>query len=68
MIPTPDATSRLAARIAPELCMKLPPKRGRGERRVPAAPAASRAKWEVAHEHSHHRSTGYTRRSLTQWF
>jgi hypothetical protein len=28
----------------PEVCMKLPPNRGRGECRVPAAPAASRAK------------------------
>ena len=28
-------------RAAPELCIYLPPKRGRGECRVPAAPAAS---------------------------
>jgi hypothetical protein len=32
--------------------------RGRGECRVPAAPAASCAMVEVAHERSHHRSTG----------
>ena len=39
--------------------------RGRGECRVPVAPAASRAN-EKAHERSHHRSTGETRHSRTQ--
>src|SRR6202011_1593696 len=34
------------------------PNKGRGECRVPAAPAASRAKVQVAHEHIHH---GYSR-------
>ena len=36
----PHATSS-SRREAPEALMNLPPKRGRGERRVPAAPAAS---------------------------
>ncbi len=36
----PHATSS-SRREAPETLMNLPPKRGRGERRVPAAPAAS---------------------------
>jgi len=31
-------------RDAPEVCMNLPPNRGRGECRAPNAPAASRAK------------------------
>ncbi len=38
--------------------MKRSPNRGRGECRVPNAPAASRAKLSEAHERSHHRSTG----------
>src|SRR5258706_8356741 len=37
-------------RDAPESCMKLSPLGGRGECRVPAAPAASCAKCSVAHE------------------
>ena len=45
-------------RDAPELCMSLSPNRGRGECRVPAAPAASCAKGGNAHECRHHRSTG----------
>src|SRR6267378_8149053 len=32
-------------RDAPELCMKLPPNRGRGECRMPVAPAGSCALW-----------------------
>src|SRR5882672_5373667 len=36
----PDTTSP-SRREAPEALMNLPPKRGRGERRVPVAPAAS---------------------------
>jgi glycosyltransferase involved in cell wall biosynthesis len=56
-------------RDAPELCMNLSPEnRGRGECRVPNAPAASRAKVKKAHERSHHRFTGFTRHSRTQWF
>src|SRR3982074_1954124 len=38
--------------------MSLSPNRGRGECRVPAAPAASCAKCGNAHECRHHRSTG----------
>src|SRR5260370_15367644 len=40
--------------------------RGRGECRVPDAPAASCAMVEVAHEGRHHRSTGNTRHSRTR--
>jgi hypothetical protein len=43
-------------------------KRGRGECRALNAPAASRAEINKAHERSHHRSTGFTRHSRTQWF
>ncbi|HXM33974.1 MAG TPA: hypothetical protein VN920_02190, partial [Pyrinomonadaceae bacterium] len=45
-------------RDAPELCLNLSPDRGRGECRVPAAPAASCAKCGNAHECRHHESTG----------
>jgi hypothetical protein len=38
---TPKRTFATSPRHAPEVLMKSPPKRGRGERRVPAAPAAS---------------------------
>jgi hypothetical protein len=48
----------LSRRNAPGLCMSHPPDRGRGECRVPAAPAASRAKWCKAHECRHHGRTG----------
>jgi hypothetical protein len=48
----------------------IPPKdnRGRRESRVPAAPAASRAKLSEAHERNHHRFTGNTRPSLRNGF
>src|SRR5712664_4492464 len=42
--------------------------RGHRECRVPAAPAASRAKLGRAHERSHHRFTGATRHSLRNGF
>jgi hypothetical protein len=53
---------------APELLQELPP-RGRGECRMPDAPAASCAHIgsEYAHEYSQ-RATGITRHSRTQWF
>src|SRR5450631_295686 len=38
---TPKRTFATSPRHAPEVLMKSPPKRGRGERRMPAAPAAS---------------------------
>jgi hypothetical protein len=58
----------LAARMRPSYCKKLPP-RGRGECRMPDAPAASCAHIgnEYAHEYSQ-RATGTTRHSRTQWF
>jgi len=62
-------TSASSRRKAPELCRRFePPKnRGRRECRVPAAPAASRAKVK-AHERSHHRFTGASRHSLRGGF
>jgi hypothetical protein len=52
----------------PELLQELPP-RGRGECRMPDAPAASCAHIgsEYAHEYSQ-RATGITRHPRTQWF
>ncbi len=51
----------ISRRDVPEFCKNCfasPWNRGRGECRVPNAPAASRAKLNKAHERSHHRSTG----------
>src|ERR1700682_2967391 len=50
--------SAFPRRDASELCLNLSPNRGRGECRVPAAPAASCAMVVVAHEVSHHGRTG----------
>jgi hypothetical protein len=63
-----DMSFLLAARMRPSYCKKLPP-RGRGECRMPDAPAASCAHIgnEYAHEYSQ-RATGITRHSRTQWF
>jgi hypothetical protein len=61
-------------RDAPELCMSLSPSGGRGECRVPSAPAASCAKWVVqdAHEYSqrsHRKSPGIpARNGFTAYF
>jgi hypothetical protein len=60
-------TSAFSRRDAPESCMDLSPNRGRGECRVPVAPAALRAKVEST-QASHHGRTGITRHSRTQWF
>src|SRR5438128_90665 len=57
--PAPERrqTSAISRHDLPELCKNHPPKenRGRRESRVLAAPAASRAKLNKAHERSHHR-------------
>ena len=56
-------------RDAPEPCIYLPPNRGRGECRVPVAPAASCAMCGSKHTSIvTARSTGITRHSRTQWF
>jgi hypothetical protein len=55
-------------RAAPEVCMKTPPPRGRGECRMPAAPAASCALCSVRTHTSNNEYTGITRHSRTQWF
>ena len=55
----PGHTSPFPRRYAPEVCSERPAlkNRGRRKRRVPAAPAASRAKQNKAHERIHHRFT-----------
>ncbi|MEY2393906.1 MAG: hypothetical protein QOF94_251 [Acidobacteriaceae bacterium] len=57
-------------RDAPELCMNLVPPldRGRGERRMPVAPAASCALDSGKKHTSNNEYPGITRRSRTQWF
>src|SRR6202521_3584584 len=55
-------------RQAPELCMNLPPPGGRGECRVPAAPAASCALCIGRTHTSNNEYTGIARHSRTQWF
>src|ERR1700730_17400361 len=58
-----------AARCARVLAKTIRPgKRGRRECRVPAAPAASRAKLNKAHERRHHRFTGVDPAFPAQWF
>src|SRR6266581_8718782 len=48
--------------------MNLPPNRGRGERRMPVAPAASCALGSGRTHTSNNEYPGITRRSRTQWF
>jgi hypothetical protein len=70
--PRKDDKSRRAftppRRDAPESLLYLPPFRGRGERRVPVAPAASCALCSGRTHTSNNEYTGITRRSRTQWF
>jgi len=67
-IQTKHTSAFLAARIAPELCANLPQNRGRGELPGRSMHPQPRVRNEKAHEHSHHRFTGFTRHSRTQWF
>jgi hypothetical protein len=60
-------TFAFSRRDTPELCMNDPPNRGRGECRVPVAPAAARVV-VVSTRVSHHGRTGITRHSRTRWF
>ena len=63
----PIHASAFSPRDAPELCRNDPPKRrGRGECRVPVAPAAACAVIESTRV-SHHGRTGITRHSRTRW-
>src|SRR5450631_3313259 len=55
-------------RDAPESCIYLSPPGGRGECRVPVAPAASRALCSGRTHTSNNEYTGITRHSRTQWF
>jgi len=59
---------RAPRRDAPQLCIYLPPCRGRGECRVPVAPAASRALCIGRTHTSNNEYTGIARHSRTQWF
>src|SRR5216684_3606010 len=61
-------TFAISRRDAPEVCIYLPPQRGRGECRVPAAPAASCALGSGRTHTSNNEYTGIARHSRTQWF
>ena len=54
--------SAISQRDAPELCTKPFASKNEGVGPQP------RVRNKKAHEHSHHRSTGFTRHSRTQWF
>jgi hypothetical protein len=58
----------ISRRDAPEVCIYLPPQGGRGECRVPAAPAASCALGSGRTHTSNNEYTGIARHSRTQWF
>ena len=58
----------ISRRGAPEALMNLPPQGGRGECRVPDAPAASCALGSGRTHTSNNEYTGITRHSRTQWF
>jgi hypothetical protein len=60
-------TTLFSRREASEVCIYLSPKRGRGECRVPAAPAASCA-LRVVKSTRVNEYTGIARHSRTQWF
>ena len=64
---TATYTSAFPRREAPELFLNLAPSKGRGECRVPVAPAAARVV-VVSTRVSHHEFTGITRHSRTRWF
>ena len=55
-------------RDAPGLCLSCPPLGGRGECRVPAAPALSCAPGSGRTHTSNNEYTGIARHSRTQWF
>jgi hypothetical protein len=59
---------RASRRDAPESCIYLPPLGGRGECRVPVAPAASCALCIGGTHTSNNEYTGIARHSRTQWF
>src|SRR5882757_2724014 len=55
-------------RDAPEALLEFSAQRGRGERRMPVAPAASCALGSGRTHTSNNEYPGITRRSRTQWF
>jgi hypothetical protein len=61
-----DTVSRSRGMNRPS-CASMSAQRGRGECRVPNAPAASRGKMKTTRV-SHHRSTRIARHSRTRWF
>jgi hypothetical protein len=67
MTASPHTTSR-SRRDAPELSMNSSAHGGRGECRVPVAPAASCALGSGRTHTSNNEYTGITRHSRTQWF
>ena len=67
MTKNPHTTST-SRRDAPEALFSSAAQRGRGERRMPVAPAASCALGSGRTHTSNNEYTGITRRSRTQWF
>jgi hypothetical protein len=71
-VPKPQTNSRhmfaISQRDAPEFCIYLSPYGGRGECRVPTAPAASCALCIGRTHTSNNEYTGIARHSRTQWF
>jgi hypothetical protein len=61
-------TFGISRRDAPEALMNLRPTEGRGECRVPAAPAVSCALGSGRTHTSNNEYTGMARHSRTQWF
>jgi hypothetical protein len=64
----PDTTSRPRGAMRPSRAFISRPQRGRGECRMPAAPAASCALGIGRKHTSNNEHTGITRHSRTQWF
>src|SRR5216684_4822431 len=68
MTANPDARPRSRGAMRPRFAFIFRPRRGRGECRVPAAPAASRALCSGRTHTSNNEYTGIARHSRTQWF
>jgi hypothetical protein len=66
--PIPNMASRSRDAMRPRFAFISRPKRGRGECRMPAAPAVSCACCSGKRHTSNNEHTGITRHSRTQWF
>ena len=64
---TTKRESAISRRDAPESCMKASAREGVGNAGCRCTRSLA-CEIKQAHEHSHYRSTGFTRRSHTQWF